>query len=354
MAKVTWLLFLAISVGVPPAVLASQWDNFQADRVVTQRWGRDLSFKEYLELPCRSLGIHSAELDRFRTQKKLKDVSRIAWPRLPKDQDWFKRVPPPRGVVWLVHGLNTLPEQMTQWSEVLQSSGYAVVRVSLSGHRGDLEEMRSATPEQWLADFHTARCLGHGEFPHAPTHVLSYSLGALVVAAYIKLQAQDKTLQVSSQTLLAPALELRDRSFLIQIMNLFGERNLIGSQAPKAYRANVEGTSMAAYNALFELHKFVQGDKTLANVPTQVWIDPKDELVSHSKLQRLVSDPDFEAAWELNTIEKDKGVKGQPFHLLLNSENLGPVSWERIRSETVGFIDKWNLARRPGSKSIKK
>ena len=58
----------------------------------------------------------------------------------------------PRGVVLVIHGLEIRPSRMNDIGNTLADSGFDVLRVALSGHRGSLKEMRKVTHESEVAE----------------------------------------------------------------------------------------------------------------------------------------------------------------------------------------------------------
>ena len=92
---------------------------------------------------------------------------------------------------------------------------------------------------------------------------------------------------------------------------------------------------MAAYNALFEMYDHFSnhlGPKI--NVPTVVFIDKQDELISFSGLQEMVQKQNLNQ-WKIYPVEKDsRATEIKMHHLIIDQAALGPVMWRKVADST--------------------
>ena len=89
---------------------------------------------------------------------------------------------------------------------------------------------------------------------------------------------------------------------------------------------------MAAYNALFETIKhFNQHIGPKLNVPTIIFIDPEDELVSYRKLKRRVEKEPLDQ-WQFHRLEKGTtGVQEKMHHLIIDEPSVGTDTWNQMK-----------------------
>ena len=133
---------------------------------------------------------------------------------------------------------------------------------------------------------------------------------------------------------LAPAAALNWTSQLVRALNAFGEDFLVPSASNATYRASCEGTSMAAYNALFDsLRATQESGLGKSKAPTLVLIDPKDELVSGPGLAELI---EFNALneWRLEQVSNRGATleRGAYHHLIIDEPSVGSEEWKRIQT----------------------
>lgn len=253
---------------------------------------------------------------------------------------------PVRGLALTIHGLNLNPARMKPIAAVLNRAGYDALNVSLSGHRGRFrpgdEAERAAraaafaavTYDGWLEEVRTAfgalqaRDGGRG----LPLVLVAYSLGGLVGSGLL---LESEQVRFDRMILFAPALRLRFTSRLLRVFSFFPAL-VHPSFSPRAYRAN-DGTPMAGYNALYEgIDRWSAAVSPKLNVPTLVFIDPGDELVSADGLGELMRERGL-SRWELTGVEKT-GAATTPHHLIIDGEAVGAEAWGRIQRRMLDFL----------------
>ena len=93
---------------------------------------------------------------------------------------------------------------------------------------------------------------------------------------------------------------------------------------------------MAAYNALFEACKHF--DKNLdpkINVPTVVFIDEQDELISFSGLQKMIRNQKLDQ-WKIHPVKKDKtATETEMHHIIIDAACVGKQMWKEIVDTTL-------------------
>ena len=137
--------------------------------------------------------------------------------------------------------------------------------------------------------------------------------------------------------LFAPALKMHRRNHLIRLFSPF-PKLVIPSFSPPAYLAN-KGTPMAAYNTLFEtLNHFEKNIQPKINIPTLIFIDPGDELISFSNLEAMVADRPFHQ-WQIHRVEKTAtGKAAKIHHLIIDQESTGGDVWQSMMDRTVRHL----------------
>ena len=106
----------------------------------------------------------------------------------------------------------------------------------------------------------------------------------------------------------------------------------------KSYLAN-DGTSIAAYNALFEMYAHLENSlNPKINIPTVVFIDKQDELISFSGLQNMIQDQNL-YQWNIHPVKKDKtATKIKMHHLIIDEVSVGKNMWREIVDVTITHL----------------
>ena len=130
--------------------------------------------------------------------------------------------------------------------------------------------------------------------------------------------------------LFAPALSLYVTHYFMKLLSPF-PRLVIPNPLFKAYRANY-GTSVAAYSSLFEaLDHFKKNLSSKLDIPTLVFIDRQDELVSYRGLKRLIENERLDQ-WKIYPIQKGKsGADEKMRHFIIDEPSVGKEIWHEMR-----------------------
>ena len=252
----------------------------------------------------------------------------------------------PKAIALVCHGLNLKPLKMSSITDLLNSQGVKTYLVSLTGHRGNQDEMRDVSSGKWLKDLHGAYLLAKkkAEELKVPFYFVGYSLGGVLNEMMMETQVLGE-IKYDKVILFAPAISLRSYTYLILLTKALGNRTILPSIPVGDYRAN-KGTSVAAYDALFTYIGTLDSKEQYKNlnVPTLVFIDPKDELVSHSGLRNLIKSHNL-SQWKLVTLNKSglakKGRK--TYHIIIDKQSLGEDTWNKVKKTISDFLFEQNL-----------
>ena len=96
---------------------------------------------------------------------------------------------------------------------------------------------------------------------------------------------------------------------------------------------------MAAYNALFEAIKhFEKNLDPKINVPTVVFIDEKDELISFSGLKKMIANQKLDQ-WKIHPVKKDKtATEIEMHHIIIDKASVGTQMWKEIVDTTITHL----------------
>ena len=187
----------------------------------------------------------------------------------------------------VAHGLNVKPLAMLPLINWLTSHGSDVYLIQLSGHHENGVNIKEVTASIWQNEMLTGYTIAkQASLDHSvPLFFLGYSLGALLGQSMIALSPESTPFD--KQVLIAPATTIRRRSYLIKLLFFLGKQKMLPSFTPKEYRVN-ESLPLRIYQILFrEERKVIKAKFNGLNIPTVIFIDPKDELISYKKLIRF-------------------------------------------------------------------
>jgi hypothetical protein len=74
------------------------------------------------------------------------------------------------------------------------------------------------------------------------------------------------------------------------------------------------------------------------NIPTVVFIDEQDELISFSGLQNMVRDQNLDQ-WKIHPVKKDKtATEVKMHHLIIDEASVGNKMWQEIVDVTMTHL----------------
>ena len=249
----------------------------------------------------------------------------------------------------VIHGLNLRPSRMEPIIKKLTDSGIDVLNLSLRGHgrnydrqahknpdRARLEAFKAATYQIWMEEVCSAykAAKSRSEEKDVPLFLIGYSLGGLLGA---DLMASNPGVHFDKMVLFAPAIKMHYRNYIIRILAPF-PRLTIPSFALASYQSN-DGTPMAGYNALFDsLNNITANIGPKINVPTLIFIDEKDEIVSYYRLQRMVQDENLDQ-WLFYIVQKQSSQRpARIHHLIIDEPSTGEEVWKDMMEAMVDHL----------------
>ena len=265
--------------------------------------------------------------------------------------EWIKSIHPDRinGVALVIHGLNLQPEKMESIISLLTHSCIDVLNLSLRGHgknyiqkanvdgsNARMEAFKTVSYEYWIKEAHRAYGIAGKRSleKQVPLFLIGFSLGGLMGAT---LFASYPDVYFNRMVLLAPALHIYKIYYLAKLLTPF-PRLVIPSFFIKSYCSN-RGTPMAGYIALLEgIEHFNKNMAQKLNVPTIIFIDKQDELVSYRRLKRIIKIGGLHQ-WKLHPVEKNTpGAKEKMHHLIIDESSIGKDAWNEMRGLIVHHL----------------
>lgn len=261
-----------------------------------------------------------------------------------------------RGAALVLHGLNLEPARMQPLIGLLNAAGFAAFNVALRGHgenftsrpgsdarRDRMAALKACRYADWaeeaLSAYREARRLAAAA--SGELCFVGFSYGALLGCDLLVSRPE---VAFTRMVLLAPALRLRTWDRAIRLLSPFPAL-VLPTPAPDGYPAN-PGTPVAAYNALFEtLEHFEARLGPRLNIPTLVFVDPGDELVSFEGLERLAAEQRLDR-WRIHPLRVSRPVlAGALRHLILDEERAGRRAWAELRGVLLDFLTEGGLTR---------
>ena len=260
------------------------------------------------------------------------------------------------GVALVIHGLNCRPEKMETIITTLNANGIDCLNLSLRGHGTNFSPIDNMSPDAarmiafksvsyplWKTEAYMAYQMAKkkSDLHGRPLFLIGFSMGGLLG---VDLVASNPNVRFDKMVLFAPAIAMLQRNYLIQIFSPFPGL-VIPSAGDKSYHAN-DGTPMAAYNALFDMHAHFEDhlDPRKINMPTIIFIDEEDELVSYTSLQQMVQNEHLDQ-WKLYPVKKDETATAVDMHhLIIDAASVGNSMWQSIVDDTLRHL----LGKRSG------
>ena len=254
------------------------------------------------------------------------------------------------GVALIIHGLNCRPDKMGAMITILNAKGIDCLNLSLRGHgtnfspidnmSSDAARMvafKSVSYPLWKTEAYKAYQMAKkkSDLHDRPLFLMGFSMGGLLG---VDLMASNPNVRFDKMVLFAPAIAMLQRNYLIQIFSPFPSL-VIPSAGNKSYLAN-DGTPMAAYNALFDMHAHFEDhlDPRKINIPAVIFIDEEDELVSYASLQQMVQKHDLDQ-WRIHPVKKDKTTtEVNMHHLIIDAASVGNTMWQKIVDVTLDHL----------------
>jgi esterase/lipase len=244
-----------------------------------------------------------------------------------------------KGVILIAHGLNLRPSKMNTLAHSFSAHGYHILRLSLSGHRGNLNEMKLVNRNIWLSEMKAHYCLAlkKSKILGLPLYFLGYSLGAAVLLDLLK--SRDLKNNFQKIITISPAIRVHWYTHLPKLLAFFSKEIVIPSFNNKQYRMH-KGTTTAAYEALHTIiDNFDYPHKRKLKVPIMVVIDPKDELVSFSQIQSMIKKNKL-SNWQITQVNNNESSLDKKYHhLIIDPPSLGKANFIQLQDKMLNFLN---------------
>jgi esterase/lipase len=248
----------------------------------------------------------------------------------------LSKIGPIKGVVLVLHGLNLKPEKMIPLSESLNDNSYHILNGKLTGHNGTEAEFRRVTRDVWLKDMKLIyfEAYNFAKKENLPLYFVGYSLGALLGLDFANQnfpEIKNNPALFQKSVLLAPAISLNLKTKLIKLITYLPFDIILPSVARDDYRANIGGTPIAGYTALFESEAHLNKIGITAKEPTLIIMDPEDELVNYDGILHIIEKNHLKN-WSILNVnnQNSKMTEGKYHHLVIDSLSVGTQEWNRI------------------------
>lgn len=255
----------------------------------------------------------------------------------------------PKGIAVVLHGLNLRPAKMASIISVLNEAQIDALKVSLYGHGQNypharefddrdsrMEALKTVSYQIWMEETYQAYCRARkrSDQLQVPLFFVGYSLGGLLGADLFTSRVD---VRFERMVLFAPALDLRAILYAGRIFSLF-PRLVLPSLASNSYRQN-GGLPIAAYNALLKAQRHFKKNLDIKlNIPTLIYIDRHDELVSYAGLKRIAKRHRLDN-WSFHILQKGRiGVKVKIHHLIIDKHSLGSDVWQEIKQIMIRHL----------------
>lgn len=256
----------------------------------------------------------------------------------------------PAAVVVLVHGLNLDPAAMQDIEQLLVAAGMDVLSVSLTGHANALNDearllqFQEATFATWQEDIRLAVQLAgqRAAAVQRPLYLVGFSLGGLLSADYLVSQSSNSAAAIDRMVLLSPAISLRWSSYLLYPLQVFPDV-FLPSVAPRVYRAN-DYAPVSAYLALYDgVDQFnelagLAANQSLLNIPSLVFMHPRDELVSFDGVREFIDEHQL-TQWQFIEVDKSEGAGDVLDHVIVGPHSLGGDAWQSVSQQMLDFLN---------------
>ncbi|MHC6202161.1 alpha/beta hydrolase [Breznakiellaceae bacterium SP9] len=261
-------------------------------------------------------------------------------------QPQYWAAPSPKGIALIVHGLNVRPQAMgSPQSEgtlvkLFLDAHYSVYRVTLAGHGGPLETMRTLTMQDWLSGAYSQYCHARllADRASLPLYLVGFSLGGLVYETLMN-ESTPRAVIFDKSILFSPAIATRTLSKAILLLRPFiKDSSIIYSRAPEIVRAQ-KGVSLGAYKALFAMEKRLCALRFCrSNIDTRIFMDKKDELLSMRAFKKHLTQYKL-SKWRIVPLS-NKGAARRPafHHVLIDAQSVSASTWQRICKEILDFL----------------
>ena len=249
------------------------------------------------------------------------------------------------GAVMVVLGLNNKKTVIDPLIETITQAGFHCLRLSLYQSDRTEGDTAESIANRWVGQVEKAYDWLMREY-RKPVFSLSYSTGALATLQFLQ---KRKSAEIHGMALFAPPVVLTPAGMLVHLatpLSLAGLGRIgLPSLAPDAIRARpaTPVREYAAMSSLMDVARSPEGAERIGRVPTLVFVDEADEVVSYGGIRRWIQRHRLEATWRLEPLP----VKSHNFrHLAIMA--LEDETWRQTREKLVLFFEEQALIRSRG------
>lgn len=229
----------------------------------------------------------------------------------------------PKAIVLMIHGVGMQAKGMNPLVAPLVENGFDVLRVTLYSHGGS-KTQKNASREEWLNEFFESYCLARARATERslPLYFAGYSLGALVNLDIMNSGYREK-ITYDKMAMLAPAISLHKKVESLHQIWWFGFVVM-----PKA--------RVRAFHSLLDTYRHLQKQDWVQNIPSIIFLDPQDELVSQKKLQKSLEKFDL-TNWREIEVSNENYEEKKEHHYIIYPPALGKAQWNSMVNQIVEF-----------------
>jgi esterase/lipase len=239
-----------------------------------------------------------------------------------------------KGQALVIHGLGTKPQSMQPVIKMFNDRNYDVLLLHLKGHSGKYEDMMDIHKEDWPLQIKQAHHLMTYRQKQIGGDIVfsGFSVGGLLLPKFIM---QNQIENVDRMLLFAPAISLNDLSKAFSKIISYMDPTYKTPDYDKDKRALEEGTSLGAYQMMWEhyndFHQHIKttSDGVFLNIPTVVAMSPNDELIDYANTRKFMK-YQYLTNWKMYTLNHDtKSESFSYFHYTISSEDVGDKLWNK-------------------------
>ena len=210
-----------------------------------------------------------------------------------------------------------------------------------------MSDLVNVSAGQWREDFRAgySEASRRAQDLKVPIYFVGFSLGGLV--ALNEMTRDDSRVKFDRMALFAPAIALRPMTSLLNVLKIFGKSFCLPSKNLPDYRVH-PCTPMGAYEALLTgITEFREQKSGIENVPTILFIDPSDELVSLQNLKDLIRERQLNQ-WSINEVnDSETSLPKRIHHLIIDEPAVGPKQWKVITSLLISHFSNFGGVSAP-------
>lgn len=250
----------------------------------------------------------------------------------------FTKQTPARAVAIVAHGMNLLPERMTEVAEILTNAGVDVLLAGLSGHCGEPDGFTWVTEDELRTDALSIYevAAARAERLRVPLHLVAYSISAAIFDAH-----RDQ-MPFARRVFLAPSFTQKFWYRAVRLLTYLPDWFPLPSTMLPEYRAAHVGRVPGTRALMDVIATWKKQDQALprpsGGEPTLILIHPNDELVAAGPLAQLITDRRY-TNWKFEPLSIAGATSPRPqYHRIIDRASVGDAEWERMRGVVLNFL----------------